>query len=269
VSIPQDRSYSEIIAHSFMGLGYTYWRMADYPRSLEMFSKSLQYAKIENDLNTIGTLYINIGNVFNHRGDIKKALDYYNRGIKHLETTSNVIGASVGYSNIGGIYLQTGDIGEAEKALELAFDKASEKGRHDYWWPIINFIELRGRQNRFSEASSIFDTCEEAMKDRDDKVGLGIAYLSIGKVRALDQRFEESETMILRSITMLEGLGMLYELGMAKHSLGEVYILSSRYEEAKGYLDEAYQIFKNIGARFQAEKVRDRLLEMRENGGFI
>ncbi|MBN1389509.1 MAG: tetratricopeptide repeat protein [Candidatus Thermoplasmatota archaeon] len=268
-SSPQDKGFSEVVAHAFMGLGYINWRTSDYPRALEMFSKSLQFAKIENNLNTIGTLYMNIGNVFNHRGDIKKALDYYNRGIKHLESSGNTLDASVGYSNIGSIYLQNGEFEEAEKVLELAISMTSERGRHDLCWPNINLIDLRGIQGKFTEASNIFEMCEDSMKDRDDKVGLGIAYLNIGKARILEQKPEEAETLIIRSITMLESLGMLYDLGKAKYSLGEAYLMSARYDEGKVYLDEAYQILKSIGARYQAEKVRGRLLEIRDSGGFI
>ncbi|MGA1793468.1 MAG: tetratricopeptide repeat protein [Thermoplasmatota archaeon] len=266
---PQDKGFSEVVANSFMGLGYVHWRTGEYPRALEMFSKSLQYAKIDNDLNTIGALYLNIGNVFNHRGDSKKALDYYNRGIRHLETSGNMLEASIGYSNIGGIHIQDQQLDEAEKMLEMALAKAKEKGRHDFWWPNINLIYLRGVQGRFKDASRIFDLCEDAMKDRDDRVGLGIAYMYLGNVRSLEQRFDEAETLLIRALTMFENLGLQYEIGRAKASLGENYIKAGRYEDAKGYFDEAYQLFKTLGARHQAEIVRERLLELRDGSGFI
>jgi tetratricopeptide (TPR) repeat protein len=252
-----------------MGMGFINWRLGDYPRALEMFSKSLQYAKVENDLNTIGTLYLNIGNVFNHRGDSKKAIDYYQRGIKHFETIGNVLEASKGYSNIGNLQMLTGDLDEAESTLITALEKAKEKGRHDYWWPNISLIFIRGIQGRFEDAEEIFNNCLDTLKERDDKVGMGISHMYFGAVRSMEQKYDEAETLIIRAISMFENLGMLYELGKSKHFLGENYVRAQRFDDAKTYLDEAYQIFKNLGAKSQVEITREKLLELRDGGGFI
>ncbi len=269
VNTPQDKGYSEVVAQAYMGMGYINWRIGDYPRALEMFSKSLQYAKVDNNLNTIGALYLNIGNVFNHRGDSKKALDYYHRGIKHLETIGNMIEASRGYSNIGNLQMQLGDLDDAEKTLELSLEKAKEKGRHDYWWPNISLIYIKGVKNKFGEAEEIFEACVDAMKERDDRIGLGISHMYFGEVRSLQQKYDESETLLGRAVSMFENLGLVYELGRGKFFLGENYLRAQRYEEAKSYLDEAYQIFKNLGAKSEAEKTREKLLELRDDGGFI
>jgi tetratricopeptide (TPR) repeat protein len=163
-----------------------------------MFSKSLQYAKIDNNLDTIGVLYINIGNVFNHRGDSKKAIDYYSRGIRHLEKTGNLIEASKGYSNKGNVLISLGDLEEADKSLLKAIEKAKEKGRNDFWWPYINMIYLRGLQERYEESEEIFNDCFEKMKDRDNRILIGISYMYMGTVKSMHQDYEEAETLLVR-----------------------------------------------------------------------
>ncbi|MGA1848842.1 MAG: tetratricopeptide repeat protein [Thermoplasmatota archaeon] len=269
LNIPHERGSSEIIARSYMGMGYISWRKGDFPKALEMFSKSLQYAKIENNLNTIGALYINIGNVFNHRGDSAKALDYYNRGVKHLENIGNFIEASRGYSNIGNVHIQLGELEEAEKALEKSNSMAKEKGKSDNWWPNLNMILLMGAKGKFNEAKELFETCVEHMKEKNDQLGMGVAHLYYGSVTSRKDMSEEAETLLLRAHGIFEGLGVAYDLGRAKYELGEHYIRISRFEEGKDYLDNAYSIFKSIGAKSKAEMVRERLLQIRDGDGFI
>lgn len=269
LNVPHEKGSSEIIARSYMGIGYVSWRKGDFPKALEMFSKSLQYAKIENDLNTIGALYINIGNVFNHRGDSSKALDYYARGIKHLENNGNFIEASRGYSNIGNVHLQLGEIDEAETALEKANSMAREKGKSDSWWPNMNLILLLGTRGKYNEADELFEAAIEHMKEKNDQLGLGIAHLYYGTVTSRKDMSEEAETLLLRAHGIFENLGVTYELGRAKYELGEHYLRTSRFEEGKDYLDNAYVLFKGMGAKSRAQIVRDRLLEIRDGDGFI
>ncbi|MFO8051618.1 MAG: tetratricopeptide repeat protein [Thermoplasmatota archaeon] len=269
VNSPKDRNFSEVIALSYMGIGYIDWRKGDYSRALEMYSKALQYGKIANNLDTIGKLYINIGNVFNHRGDSKKAVDYYQRGIKHLENNNNYLEASRGYSNLGNVQIQLGDYEKAEESLETSIAKAKEKGRYDYWWPSINKIQLLGLTGRSEEAERVFDSIIDHVKERDDKVGLAIAHLYLGNIKSLTNRFDEGETLLVRSISILESLGVTYDLARGKLFLGEHYIRTGNFEEGKNYLQEAYDLSKGIGARSLSEISRKRLLELRKDNGFL
>jgi tetratricopeptide (TPR) repeat protein len=241
--------------------------LGDYPRALEMLSKSLQFAKIENNLSTIGVLYLNIGNVFDHRGESKKALDYYSRGIKHLENDGNMVEVARGHFYIGDSHMQIGHIEQAEAAYDIALEKAKEKGKQDYWGPNISMINIHGLQGRYEDAKDLFNICHEAMKEKDDKIGLGLSHMYYGNIRSLEQNFDEAEILLIRSITMFENLGLIYELGRAKFLLGENYIRAQRFEEAKNFLDESYQIFKNLGAKSQADITRLKLLELRDDGG--
>ncbi|MEA3559587.1 MAG: tetratricopeptide repeat protein, partial [Candidatus Thermoplasmatota archaeon] len=232
INTPQDRGFSEAMAISYMGIGYINWRRGDYPKSLEMYSKALQYAKIANNRDTIGNLYLNIGNVFNHRGDSNKAIDYYNRGIKHLESTDNYIEASRGYSNLGNVQIQLEEFEEAEKNFATSIEKAKEKGRHDYWWPHINRINLLGLIGKPDEAEKVFDSVVEHIKEKDDKVGLAIAHLYLGNIKSHSNQYEEAETLLVRSISILESLGIVYDLGRGKLFLGEHYMRAGRFDEA-------------------------------------
>jgi tetratricopeptide (TPR) repeat protein len=105
------------------------------------------------------------------------------------------------------------------------------------------------------------------MKEREDKIGLGLSHMFYGNTKSLEQNFDEAEILLIRSITMFENLGLLYDLGRAKFFLGENYLRAQRFEEAKSLLDESYQIFKNLGAKSQADKTRLKLLELRDDGG--
>lgn len=259
----------ETYALAHMGVGYINWRRGEFPRALEMFSKSLQYAKIMNNLNTIGTLYLNIGNVFNHRGDMKKALDYYQRGIKHLESYGNTIEAARGYSNIGAIKIQEGEIEEAEKNLDLSILKAKEKGRQEPWWPQILKIKLYALKKDFAKCEEIQKIVDEELKSKNDRIATASAFMYTGFAKTLKGEIEDAETNLVRALSIFESLNVPMEIARVKRYLGELYLKDSRFDEARTYLNESYKIFKNIGARRMAEELRDRLLELREGDEFI
>ncbi len=260
---------SESFAKAYMGIGYVKWKRGEFPRALEMFSKSLQYAKLENNLNTIGTLYIDIGNVFNHRGDMKKAIDYYTRGIRHLESYGNIIEASRGYSNMGGVHLQLGEMEEAEKNLDMAIKKAKEQGRQEPWWPMILKIKLRALQNRFKEADDAFERVSEDLKGKDDQVGLASSLMYVGLSKTREGKYEEGETFLVRAISIFESLTVPFDLARTKDLLGDLYMKNSKFDEAKTFYSESYQAFKEIGAKRYAEEVRGKLLELRGGDGYI
>ncbi|MCU0798642.1 MAG: tetratricopeptide repeat protein [Candidatus Thermoplasmatota archaeon] len=269
VSSTQETSSISYIAQAYMGMGYINWRKGDLTRSLEMFSKSLQYAKSINDANTIGSLYLNIGNVFNHRGDQKKAIDYYSRGVKHLESIGNLAEVSRGYNNLGNVHLMNRETEEAEKYLHQAIESAKEQGRQDTWWPTLNLIHLRALQGRYEEASSLYDHAIEDIRERDDKVALGVAMMYMGDCRSRVGDPEEAESLLLKSISSFESLDVLYELSRARYFLGEHYIRIERFDEARSFLTEAYQSLKNMGALGLAQRVREKLLEVRGGADFI
>lgn len=268
VSSPGEED-SESFAKAYMGIGYINWKRGEFPRALEMYSKSLQYAKLENNLNTIGSLYLNIGNVFNHRGDMKKALDYYSRGIKHLESYGNNIEASRGYSNIGAVHIQLGDLDDAEKNLDLAINKAKEQGRQEPWWPMIIKIKLKALQNKFDEADDIYDRVSDELKGKEDRVALASSMMYAGMSKTREGKYEESETFLVRAISIFESLDVPFDLARAKDLLGDLYIKSNRFDEARTYYSESYKAFKGIGAKKYSEEVRGKLLELRGGDGYI
>ncbi len=268
ISSPDDDDH-EILATAYMGIGYINWRKGEFPRALEMFSKSLQYAKIENNLNTIGSLYINIGNVFNHRGDMEKALDYYSRGVRHLESFGNMIEASRGYSNMGEVLFQLGNLEEAEEKLLLSIEKAKEQSGLEPLGPLVLMIKLRALQGRFNEADEAFDRISYESKWKDYKFAQSIMLLYSGFSKMAEGQFEEAETTLVRTITLLESMSIPYDLARAKQYLGDLYIKMNKFDEARSYLNEAHKISKSIGARKLSDDVRRKLLELRDGDGFI
>ncbi|HHD16229.1 MAG TPA: tetratricopeptide repeat protein [Euryarchaeota archaeon] len=259
----------ETFAQAYMGMGYIHWRRGEFPRALELFSRSLQYAKLQNNLSTIGALYLNIGNVFNHRGDLDKAIDYYRRGSKHLESHGNLLEACRGYSNMGGVYLQKGELDKAEEMLRTALNKSKEQGRSDPWWPQILMIKLHALRDEFREAERIFDMVNEELKGREDRMAQGTSLLYFGLSRMREGKSEEAETLIMRALSIFESANTPLEITRAKEMLGDLYLRMGKYDAARTYLNEAYQTLKSIGAKKFTEDVRRKLLELREGDGYI
>ncbi|MFB3924932.1 MAG: tetratricopeptide repeat protein [Syntrophales bacterium] len=64
---------------AYNGLGYCYSYKKDYPKSIEMFEKSVQSL---NGTALAGAIYGNIAEMYEQMGDTKKAVSYYRKALE-------------------------------------------------------------------------------------------------------------------------------------------------------------------------------------------
>jgi tetratricopeptide (TPR) repeat protein len=250
------------MANAFMGMGYIKWRRGDFPKSLEMFSKSLQYAKIDNSLRTIGKLYLSIGDLFQQRGDMDKSIDYYIRGIKHLETIGDSLAVSQGHSSIARVNMDRGDLDAADASLRQALEKAKEKGRPDFKPPHIQLLKLRSMQGRFEDARLAFETLMDSLNSEEEKVFFALANMNYGEICSIEGRRAESESLLMKALDTFTALDMPYELGRTKAILADHYARNDERPIARDLLLEAQGIFKSIGAKAQFDATVGKLASL-------
>lgn len=258
----QVENNNEGIANSYMGIGYIYWRRGDYASSLEMLSKSLQYAKFDNNLRTIGKLYLYIGDLFQTRGDLDKSIDYYKRGIKHLETIGDSLNVSRGLSSISRAQLEMKEIDLSAESLNLALEKAKEKGRPDHYPPNMEAMRLMNHKGRLNEAKHHFEVLMDTIRADEEKVSYAFAMMLIGDTYSREADSASSEEALGKASTIFSNLNMPYDLASTKMLIARNAERSGDMERARSALKEAADLFRRIGAKSQlaiAEKVLSQL----------
>jgi len=93
----------------YNNLGSLYHTMADYPKALDHYIKSLEFSETRQ----MSTTLDNIGRIYKKRGNYPKALEYYNRSLRINQLKGDQGGEAIVLSNIGEIYRDQKDYGNA------------------------------------------------------------------------------------------------------------------------------------------------------------
>jgi signal transduction histidine kinase len=125
--------------------------------------------------------------------DASLALEYTNKALELSIKTNNLIGIAYAYRNLAGIY---------------AFDGSL-------------FISM----NYLQTAIDIFE-------DKNDSVGLGNCYISLGHTNRRLQNREEEVEYHLRAFNIFRVRDNVERIGVSAHNLGESYFNSGEYEKS-------------------------------------
>jgi hypothetical protein len=85
-------------------------------------------------------------------------------------------------------------------------------------------------------------------------MGKGEALVMRARLRSAQGRIDKS--VFEEGISLLEQSGNLFTLAKAYYHYAECLLVSGAKDDAKGNLKKAEKIFKKMGARFWAERVK-------------
>ncbi|MBV8388874.1 MAG: tetratricopeptide repeat protein [Mucilaginibacter sp.] len=169
-------------ALSSMATGYT--TLGDYPRSIQLYYRSLRISESIHDVLGITRVANNLGDTYTREGDYSRALNYllptekqwraYIKGHNHNDRTSARLWPIL-LLNIGEDYLNLGKIDSADHYLQLSHKEGK------------NFIDLLGNTYRdFGEVEIARSHTDKALKYLSDAIRLS---KSIGDQQMMSESY--------------------------------------------------------------------------------
>lgn len=258
--ISQEIDYFHGIAQSECGRGYVDWRQGDYTKALDHYDICIDFATKINDLPIIAITYIDIGNIYNYTGEWEKASAYYEESIRHLEKIGWLHEMGRAYNGLGEVHAKQEHWEEAIEKFEKC-EEISRKIGDSYLrgWALFNAAECYARLTQFIKATETCKLAEEILMRLDDRVGLGLVYRNFGIVNHFKEKWETSEEYFNKSIKYLKQLNVPYEFGTVYLEFGQMLLEKGDKEEAKKCLVFSLEIFKNMNAKVQIQKLESIL----------
>lgn len=241
------------IAHN--NVGSIYHDMADYPKALEHYIKSLDYKETRQ----MGLTLSNIGGIYMEQGDYSKALEYIQRSLKFNQMKGDQGEQAIALYKIGDIYRRKEDY---PKSL-------------DYYTQSLKIYDKIGHQigiaNSYSSMGVIYDMQEANVTALDyyqkslqiyehigDKNGIALSFNNIGGIYKRQGEYEKALDNCLRGYEIAVTIQSLLRMRASCLCLYDTYKALDDRNKALEYLE----ILKSVEDSLATKKPTKELQQM-------
>lgn len=230
------------IANTYKLLGFSYYNISDFQKSVECYNYALEIFQNLNDEHSVAIIYNHLGNVYGTIGDNDSALKNFNKSLTFSQGVGDSSRAAVNLGNIGLIYFNKKDYNKAIKnylnALKVFKALRQELNYSTYLGNAgLAYIEL----DNFSKAQSFFYEALALSKKLNDGYGIAFQYANLGMLHyklALQKNYSETKKMghLNRSVTYYNNaISIVDSLGLANDHKNYLFELSAAYKEMGNY----------------------------------
>lgn len=221
--------------------------------ALEIFFKSLDYAKKFADRPTIFNTLFNIGIVFDNRAELDKALEHY---IQSLDYCDDIAAKALVENYIAEIYLTKNDLLTAEKYLNEAILHAQRSDdSNSLVWSYTNLGNLNFQQNKMDEAEKNFNKALELARKSEYKLDIIHSLTELGKFYYRNKKYKSSEEYLRESLNLAKEVNSLQDLVNITSFLTKIYSETNRFKEAFEYLKLNTEYSDSLQSITQSENI--------------
>jgi len=251
-------------------LGNVYWKLSDYPKALEYYSKALHINEEIENKEGIGSNLVNIGLVYSNLSDYPKALEYYGKSLLILEEIGHKQFQANALGNIGNVYRSLSDYPKALEYYSKALHINEEIGRKNgiainlgnigsVYWNLSDYLKAL---EYHLKALHIHEEIGNESGIARNLGNIGIVYIELSDyTKALDCHS--------KSLQIYEEIGNKHGIAGNVVNIGAVYATKeSTYYDAKKaeeYLQKSLLLAEEIGAKEVIKEAYEQLHKLRLN----
>ena len=266
------------------GMGQVCFYRGDVKKPLEIGRKLVEYGRKNDNSRSIVNGYISIGHGHMNAGDYETALANYRKAYENakdpfyfqwpkffmgmcysledrFEEAEQPLREVLAYSDEYGcealgmaaqvflavLLISRGELAQGLKKLRALAVSADSNGR---FWPRSVIEHIQG-------------TVYLRLLQRESSLNLGGLMRNIGfLIRNLPQAATKAEMHFNQSISIASGIGSTNVVAQASLDLGRLHHMKKQKERSKELIDEAIEIFEDIGASMHLENAKSALREL-------
>lgn len=229
-------------------LGYTHFRMGNYPKALATYERGLEIAEEIGDKQGKADILLRTGFIYHDNGDIVTALNYYQRSQKLFEEINNLSGISSVYNELGSIY-RTED--EYAKSLDYYLKSLaiSKKLDGEYASPSVqlNIGRLYLQQDDFINAFNYFEKGLEIYEKMGDKLGIASGLAGIGNVYFEQAKYEQSLKYHTKSLAISEEIDDIQGYISSSLAIGEIFEIRGNFSMTIELCEKSLELAITLG----------------------
>ncbi|UCG68315.1 MAG: tetratricopeptide repeat protein [Thermoplasmata archaeon] len=230
--------------------------LGEWDRALSLYEKAQEAAKEKEDMIGIAQAIYKIGAIHYRKGALDLALSLNNKSLELLKRANDPSEMEKLYNNIGVIYWKRGEMDQAiesyNKSLEIAESLGDGRGVAR---ALNNLGIIHWEKGKLGEAIEFYKRSLEIAKDLGDRQTVAILYDNLGEVFRMAGDSEKALSYYKKSLELSEKLGFRWQIAEVYKNMGTLY----EGEMGRKYLRKAYDIFLSLGAKKDAEDLRERI----------
>jgi len=270
LAVSDQNGFRFISAIGRHNLGICYFRIGDYDKALDLFSRAdREYAEV-GDLVGQGKVSGDIGNVYLRRGEFARAISVYRKALDRARQSNDADDMARWQNNLAGASIESGELDSAEASIrEVLALREKNQNEQGTVWALLNSARIAAGRSRFDEAERVYgQTIESAGKlGMNDAVlqarsRLGSLFLQRGDSGKAEAEFRTiaSQSDSRRTRLSRTEWKLTYQSSVIPFYQDYVEFLMSR-----GRTAEALEIAESCRARVLMEKLG---LERKAVGGW-
>jgi tetratricopeptide (TPR) repeat protein len=253
------------IANSLNNLGNVAYVQRDYAAARMYYQDSLALKKQLGHRSGIASSLGNLGNVALSQGDYAAARTYFQASLNLSKELGARLGVATSLNNLGNVAYEQGNYAAARTYFQASLNLSKELGdRLGVATSLNNLGHVAYAQGDYATARTFFQDNLALNKELGHRSGIATTLMNLGSVAEKDgsgdldaalKYFEQAQQLA----TSLNANNSV--LGKALWGLGRVAAKREMKTEARQYLDQAIQIFQQMGDPVlqEAQRFRDSL----------
>jgi len=188
----------------------------------------------------------NLGDVYREKGNFEKALEHFNRGLKKAEKISDEQGIAGFLTNIGITYQKMGKLDEAFTYYEKGLEKFEElKSKTRIAWVKRHLGDIYTARGEWEKAFEAYERSRDIYEEIGEEKEKRSVLADIAEAYVKSDQVEKAEKIARETIEEPENWDSIILEATCKRFLGILYREKEEFEKAEEYLIGSKEILKD------------------------
>ncbi|MEG3847507.1 tetratricopeptide repeat protein [Microcoleus sp. herbarium19] len=244
------------MASSWGVLGNIECNRGNWDEAERLFRQCLAIETELGDRAGIASSWASLGYIERKRGNWDKAERLYRQCLEVETELGDRVGMASSWASLGDIECNRGNWDEAEKLYRQSLGLSTELGDRSgiaYSCGVLGDIE-RNRGN-WDEAEKLYRQALEMMTELGAREGIAKLIGCLGENELGKGNLDTAEQLLIEALGQMQTLEMAWNIAEANYDLARLHRKRGNTELAQQHYDTAHQIFQQLGAGKDVEKI--------------
>jgi ATP/maltotriose-dependent transcriptional regulator MalT/DNA-binding MarR family transcriptional regulator len=255
-SISKENLNSEELMTLLIMEGDILTTFGEWDSALSLYERSLKAATEKKDEIGCAEAHYKIAAIYYRKGDLDKALDVNQMSFRILKDKNEPYKMAKLYNNIGVCHWKLGSFEKAKENYVKSFEISEDIGDKSGVARALNNLGIiHWEKGDLDGAEEFYQRSLKITQELGDKQTEAILYDNLGEVFRSKEDTQKALLYYKKSLELSQMLGFRWQIAEVLRNLGNLY----QGEERKKYLNEAFEMFEQLGAKKDAMELKEKL----------
>ncbi len=251
-SIVEDNNQASVL----LSMGGFHRDVGNWDEAERCFQQALAIAQKENNQSDIATALGMLGDIERNRGNWDEAERLFRQSLALRTELGDRAGMASSWGVLGDIERLRGNWDEAEQFKRQSFQLRQELGDRagmaSSWGAWGDIEKCRGN---WDEAEKLYRQSLALRTELGDREGIAMLIGCLGENELGKGNLDTAEPLLTEALGQMQTLGMTWHIAEVNYCFARLHRQRGNTEVAQQHYDTAHQIFQQLGAAKDVEKI--------------